>query len=94
MHMQMNAGVHHEENMMTSFADFTKDFRNSSATDTNRKPTRPKPRGFDPETKHRQLIGQISGIIQELLNLPELSDSDRRILSISSAVAFLLSGGR
>jgi hypothetical protein len=47
-----------------------------------------------PDEKRRQLCGQMAGIVQEFLNLPTLSDTDRRILNISSAVALLLSGGR
>jgi hypothetical protein len=47
-----------------------------------------------PDEKRRQLCGQIAGIIQELTSLPTLSDTDRRLLNISSAVALLLSGGR
>jgi hypothetical protein len=47
-----------------------------------------------PDEKGRQLCGQITGIIQELLNLPTLTDTDRRLLNLSSAVALLLSGGR
>ena len=47
-----------------------------------------------PDEKRRQLCGQITGIIQELLNLPTLTDTDRRLLNLSSTLAFLLSGGR
>ena len=47
-----------------------------------------------PDEKRRQLGGQITGIIQELLNLPTLTDTDRRLLNLSSALAFLLSRGR
>ena len=46
------------------------------------------------DEKRRQLCGQITGIIQELVNLPTLTDTDRRLLNLSSALAFLLSGGR
>ncbi len=80
---------------IATFADYTRGFRNSSAintSDSNRKPTRPKAVSRDPETKRRQLRGQIAGIIHELLNLATLSDTDRRLLNISSAVAFLLAG--
>jgi hypothetical protein len=37
-------------------------------------------------------VGQMVGIIQELVNLPTLFDTDRRVLDISRAVAFLLEG--
>jgi hypothetical protein len=47
-----------------------------------------------PDEKRRQLTGQIAGIIQELVNLPTLTDTDRRLLNLSSAVALLLAGGR
>jgi hypothetical protein len=47
-----------------------------------------------PDEKRRELCGRIAGIIQELLNLPTLTDTDRRLLNLSSALAFLLSGGR
>lgn len=81
---------------VATFADFTRGFRNSSASsdtsDTTRKPTTPKAGKGDSETKRRQLRGQVAGIIQELLNTPELSDTDRRMLNISGAVAFLLAG--
>ena len=42
-----------------------------------------------PDEKRRQLRGQVAGIVQELHNLPELTDTDRRV---SRAVAFLLEG--
>jgi hypothetical protein len=45
-----------------------------------------------PDEKRRQLRGQIAGIIQELHNVSELTDTDRRVLNISRAVAFLLEG--
>ena len=38
----------------------------------------------------REFRGQIAGIIQELYNFSELTDTDHRVLNISSAVAFLL----
>lgn len=79
--------------MTKTFLGFTRD-RNSIAAKMNRKPTSQKPIGIDPQTKRRQLTGQVAGITQELLNLPQLSDTDRRILTVSSAVALLLSGGR
>jgi hypothetical protein len=82
-----------EENMPTSFAEFTKTFQGTS-------PMKSKPTAPPPDTKsgtgdkRRQLRGQIAGIIQELLNVQTLSDTDRRLLNISSAVALLLDGGR
>ncbi len=81
--------------MVMKFFNYTKGFGNSSVSDTKRRSATPKPTvNGDPDAKRRQLCGQMARIIQELLNLPELSDADRRILSICSAVAFLLSGGR
>ena len=77
--------------MTKTFFGFTRD-RNSIAAKTNREPAKPKPIGIDPQTKRRHLNGQIAGITQELLNLPQLSDTDRRILAICSAVALLLGG--
>lgn len=79
---------------VATFADFTRGFRNSSASDTsykNRKPTTKADNG-DSETKRRQLLGQIAGIVQELHHLPEFTNTDRRLLNLSSAVAFLLAG--
>ena len=79
--------------MTMTFADFAKGFWD--------KPTRtckPRPTTLestvtaDSEPKSRQLTEQIAGIIQELHNLPELTDTDRRVLNIGSAVAFLLAG--
>ena len=75
--------------MIASFSDYTRGFRNSSLSQAKRQPTAPK---TTPESKTRQLRGLMTAIIQELVNLPELSDSDRRTLSICSAVAFLLAG--
>jgi hypothetical protein len=81
--------------MVTKFYDYIKGFRSSSAADASCKPPTPQPAvNGDSEAKRRQLRGQIAGALQELLNSPELSDADRRLLIISSAVAFLLSGGR
>jgi hypothetical protein len=80
---------------VATFAGFARGFRNSRASDTsdtNRKPTTPRADKGDPEPERRQLRGQIAGIIQELLNTPELSDTDRRLLYISNAVVFLLAG--
>jgi len=79
--------------MKTTFANFAKGFWD--------KPTRTsKPRATtlkssvtaDSEPERLHLTEQVAGIIQELHNLPELTDTDRRTLSISSAVAFLLEG--
>jgi hypothetical protein len=55
-----------------SYADYTRGFRNSSASnnsDSSRKPTTPKTVNGDRETKRRRLRGQVAGTIQELLNL-------------------------
>lgn len=77
----------------TTFADFARGFWDNSARASKPRPTAPRPTANgDSETKRRQLRGQIAGIIQELLNLPTLSDADRRLLNISSAVAHLLAG--
>ena len=79
--------------MTTSFAEFTSTFQGSAPM--NRHPTPPPPGAKnDSGEKRRQLRGPIAGIVQELLNLPRLSDTDRRLLNISSAVAHLLAGGR
>lgn len=81
--------------MVATFADFTRGFWNHSARNAKPRPTTPKPTANGgSEPKHRQLRGQMASIVQELLNLPTLSDTDRRLLNLSSAVAFLLSGGR
>ena len=79
--------------MIATFADFTRGLWGNSARASKPRPTGPKPTANDdPEARDRQLRGQIAGIIQELLNLPTLSDTDRRLLNLSSAVAFLLAG--
>ena len=79
--------------MKKTFADFAKGFWD--------KPTRSwRPRATtlkstvtaDSEPKRRQLRGQVAGVVQELHNLPEPTDTDRRVLNISGAVAFLLEG--
>jgi hypothetical protein len=81
---------------MMKFSDYTKGFRNTAQIDKRNRAvpaTPPKPfSNIDAETKRRQIVGQIAGITQELLNLPELSDTDRRLLNISGAVAYLLAG--
>lgn len=77
--------------MTTTFADFAKGFWD--------KPTRTsKPRlttlkytaNGNPEALRCR--EQLAGIIQALADLPSLSDTDQRLLSISRAVAFLLEG--
>ena len=78
--------------MTTSFADFTKTFQGSAPV--KHKTTPPHFAKDESGDKRRQLRGQIAGIVQELLNLPTLSDTDRRLLNISSAVALLMDGGR
>jgi hypothetical protein len=81
---------------MMKFSDYTKGFRNTAQVDMRNRPaqpTRPKSApSIEPETKRRQIVGQIARIIQELLNQPQLSDTDRRLLNVSSAVAYLLAG--
>lgn len=74
-----------------TFADYTKGFRNSTPM-KHRTPTTTHSANSKGEEKRRQLMGQMARIIQELLNLQALSDTDSRILSISSAVAYLLAG--
>jgi hypothetical protein len=80
--------------MNETFIEFARYFRKSNHTKTNRKSTLPKPSRADREARRRQLIEQIAKIRQELSNVPELSDGDRRILPITRALAFLLTGGR
>jgi hypothetical protein len=88
MHIQMCT----EENMIKSFTDFIKSFRTSSTSDKNRKPTTAKAASGDPEGKHRQLLREMADIIQELLSPAELSDCERPMFPICSAMAFLLAG--
>ncbi len=76
---------------MMDFKDFTRGFHDSP-TPSPRKPITPRPAAYAAPGKRQQLRGQIAGIIQELLNLPALSDTDRRFLNIASAVAYLLAG--
>ena len=77
----------------TTFADFARGFWDNSARASKPRPTIPRPTANgDSATKRRQLCGQMAGIIQDLSNLPTLSDADRRLLSISNAVGFLLAG--
>ena len=78
---------------MMDFKDFTKGFHDSPSP-SPRKPGTPRPAVNAAPGKRQQLRGQIGGIIQELLNLPALSDTDRRLLNIASALAYLLAGGR
>jgi len=73
------------------FKDFTKGLDTSTEA-----PARPRPRTREPfgnftvEDKRRQLVGQVARVIQELLNQGRLSDTDRRLLMIASAVKLLL----
>ena len=76
--------------MVMRFADYTRGFHTPSTGPSTRQPIAPRP--FSPDMKMRQLRGQVAGVIQELLNQSQLSDTDRRILIISAAVQFLLSG--
>jgi len=78
---------------MMDFKDFTRGFHNNPSPQPHKSPTL-RPRLNAAPGKRQQLRGQIGGIIQELLNLPALSDTDRRMLNISSALAYLLAGGR
>jgi hypothetical protein len=87
MHMQICT----EENMTTTFSDFAKGFWDKPASKP--RSTTPKPTvTADSEPQRRQLRGQMTDIVQELHNLPELTDTDHRVLNISRAVAFLLEG--
>ena len=63
--------------MTTTFADFAKGFWDKPARVSKPKPNTPKPSvNGDPEATRCQ--EQIAAIVQELLNLPALSDTDRR----------------
>jgi len=70
---------------MRTFADFARGFWDKPAQTS-------KPRPTTLNSKRREFRGQIVGIIQELYSFSELTDTDRRVLNISSAVAFLLAG--
>jgi hypothetical protein len=74
---------------MQDFKGYTSAFGNPTPISKPGPPAAKGP-GVDPDSKRRQLRGQIAGIIQELTNLPQLSHTDRRLLMISSAVALLL----
>ena len=79
--------------MKTTFADFAKGFWDKPMRASKPRPTTLRyTANADFEPKRRQLIGQMADITQELHNLPELTDSDRRVLNISRAVEFLLEG--
>jgi hypothetical protein len=82
---RLNVRRDRNDGKVGDFRDFTKSYSSSSFFHYNARV---------PDEKRRQLCGQITGIIQELLNLPTLTDTDRRLLNLSSALAFLLSGGR
>jgi hypothetical protein len=84
--------VRTEENMTRTFADFAKGFWDKPAQASKPRPTTLKSIVTADSEERRQLTEQMADIIQELHNLPELTDTDRRVLSISSAVAFLLEG--
>ena len=75
-----------EDDTVGDFKEFTKSYNSISLAKHN---TRGPKLNMPGETR-RQLRGQMAGIIQDLLNLPTLSDADRRLLNISSAVAHLL----
>ena len=82
---RLNVRSDRNDGKVGDFKEFTKSYSSSSFSQHNARV---------PDEKRRQLCGQIAGIIQELTSLPTLSDTDRRLLNISSAVALLLSGGR
>jgi hypothetical protein len=71
-----------EERMKMTFAYFAKGFWDKPVRVSYPRPT----------TLKSTIRGQIADITQELQNLPELTATDRRALSISRAVAFLLEG--
>ena len=80
--------------MMTrTFADFAKGFWDKPTRTSKPRPTTLRYTvTADSESKRLKLTEQMAGIMQELHNLPELTDTDRRVLSVSRAVAFLLEG--
>jgi hypothetical protein len=85
--------VRTEENIMTkTFPDFAKGFWDKPTRTYKPRPTTLKFTVTADSEERRELRGQIAGIIQELHNLPELTDTDRRVLNISRAVEFLLEG--
>jgi hypothetical protein len=86
-----DADVHTEENMTRTFADFAKGFWDKPARASKPRPTTLKytAKG-DPEALRYRV--QLAGIIQELVEVPSASDTDRRVLNISRAVAFLPEG--
>jgi len=75
-----------------TFKDFTRGFHTQNPAAT---PKRRRWAPFDnitPEDKQRQLLGQVVGVIQELLNQDQLSSTDRRLLMLAGAVKLLLHG--
>jgi hypothetical protein len=70
------------------FKEFTKSYNSLSFSQRDNRV----PKLNVPDEERRQLRGQMAGITEELSNLPTLSDTDRRVLSISRAVAYLLAG--
>jgi hypothetical protein len=87
MHMQMCT----EENMTNTFADFARGFWDRPTRTFKPRPTTLRyTANGDPEAlRYRE---QLAEIIQELVELPSVSDTDQRLLNISRAVAFLLDG--
>ena len=82
-----------DKKMTMTFADFAKGFWDKPTRTSRPRSTKLKSTvTADSEPKSRQLTEQMADIIQELHNLPELTDTDRRVLNIGSAVAFLLAG--
>jgi hypothetical protein len=78
--------------MKTTFVDFTKGFWDKPTRTFKPRPTTLKYTANADSEERRQFSGQMADIIQELHSLPELTDTERRVLSIGSAVAFLLEG--
>ena len=87
---RLNVRSDRNDGKVGDFKEFTKSYNSISFPLHNTRV----PKLNVPDEKRRQLCGQITGIIQELLNLPTLTNTDRRLLNLSSALAFLLSGGR
>ena len=74
-----------------TFRDYTRGFRDTPRPPQHSKRRLPRPfSNVDPVDKRRHLVGQIAGIVQELLNQEQLSHTDRRLLIVARVVQFLL----
>jgi hypothetical protein len=82
------------EGDVASWQDFTRGIKNPAQPATigqSSQPPGPRPHAsVNPERKRRHLLGEIAGIVHELVHLHALDDTDRRLLKIASALAFLL----